>query len=327
MNPTAMQVLKDNSIEHLRLITKVAQLYYERGLTQPEIKTQLSISQARVSRLLKLAEEQGIVRTTVHVPPGVFSDLEEAVERRYGLDELVVVDTAGRDDEIIPALGSSAAAYLEMRLPGVETIGVSSWSETLLAAVNAMRPIKQGMTTHVVQVLGGFGKSGSQVHARRLMDRLAQLTGATPVFLLSPGMVSSHEVQQVLRADPVCQESFAHFDHLAMLLIGIGSMTPSRLLRDSGNVFNDDDRAALGASGAVGDICLRFFDADGKPVESGLDERTLGIDFAQIRATPKRVAVAGGERKFEAIRAVLRGGWVNTLITDLATAKRLREEP
>lgn len=322
-----MQVLKDNSIEHLRLVTKVAQLYYERGLTQPEIKTQLSISQARVSRLLKLAEEQGIVRTTVHVPAGVFSELEEVIERQYGLDELVVVETLGRDEDIIPALGSSTAAYLEMRLPGVETLGVSSWSETLLAAVNAMRPIKQGVTTHVVQVLGGFGKSGSQVHARRLMDRLAQLTGATPVFLLSPGIVGSSQVQQALLADPMSKESFAHFDHLSMLLIGIGSLTPSRLLRDSGNVLNDEDMEMLASRGAVGDICLRFFDENGQNIASSIDERTLGINCEQIRKTPKRVAVAGGARKFEAIRAVLRGGWVDTLITDLETAKRLQQEP
>ena len=40
------------SLERLRLITKVARLYYERGMRQPEIARQLCLSQAMVSRLL-----------------------------------------------------------------------------------------------------------------------------------------------------------------------------------------------------------------------------------------------------------------------------------
>jgi len=37
--------------------------------------------------------------------------------------------------------------------------------------------------------------------------------------------------------------------------------------------------------------------------------------------------VAGGRRKFTAVRAALRGGWLSTLITDLDTAQRLLAEP
>src|SRR3954447_19721686 len=56
------------SDEHLRLMTKVARLYHERGVNQPEIARRLHVSQARVSRLLKRPEAGGIVRPTVVVP-------------------------------------------------------------------------------------------------------------------------------------------------------------------------------------------------------------------------------------------------------------------
>jgi DNA-binding transcriptional regulator LsrR (DeoR family) len=36
--------------------------------------------------------------------------------------------------------------------------------------------------------------------------------------------------------------------------------------------------------------------------------------------------VAGGRRKYAAIRAALRGGWLNVLITDLGVARRLVED-
>ena len=55
----------------VRLLTKVARMYHERGIRQADIATALNISQAKVSRLLKRAEAPGIVRTTVTVAPGV----------------------------------------------------------------------------------------------------------------------------------------------------------------------------------------------------------------------------------------------------------------
>ena len=74
--------------DQLRLLTKVARMYHERGLRQPQIAAQLHISQPRVSRLLKQAAEMGIVRTMVVPPTGVYTDLEEAIERRYGMGRL-----------------------------------------------------------------------------------------------------------------------------------------------------------------------------------------------------------------------------------------------
>src|SRR3954447_26900405 len=78
--------------EQLRLMTKVARLYHEHDVRQPEIARRLHISQARVSRLLKQAEQEGIVRTTVVVPEGVLTGVEDALEAGYGLREAIVVD-------------------------------------------------------------------------------------------------------------------------------------------------------------------------------------------------------------------------------------------
>jgi len=88
-------------------MAKIARMYHERGMRQSEIAAELHVSQPRVSRLLKRAAEVGIVRTTIFVPPGVHTDLEEALEHRYGLAEAIVVDTGGSDDFVISALGAA----------------------------------------------------------------------------------------------------------------------------------------------------------------------------------------------------------------------------
>lgn len=77
------------------------------------------------------------------------------------------------------------------------------------------------------------------------------------------------------------------------------------------------------AASAVGDVILKFVDVDGNRVRSDLDARVVGVDAETFLAIPRRLGVAGGSGKFEAIRAMLRGGWINVLITDEATALRL----
>src|SRR3982751_4665247 len=104
----------------IRLITKVARMYHERGIRQVDIAETLHISQPRVSRLLKRAAELGIVRTVVVVSQGIHTEVEEALEERYGLAEAVVVDVEGDSTDILAGLGSGGAAYLESILTGGE---------------------------------------------------------------------------------------------------------------------------------------------------------------------------------------------------------------
>src|ERR1700709_703139 len=99
--------------EQLRLMTKIARLYHEHDVRQPEIARRLHISQARVSRLLKQAELDGIVRTTVVVPEGVQTALEERLEERYGLREAIVVELLDDSEASITRdLGTATARYL-----------------------------------------------------------------------------------------------------------------------------------------------------------------------------------------------------------------------
>jgi DNA-binding transcriptional regulator LsrR (DeoR family) len=131
------------SLPDLRIITKAARLYYEEHLTQTEIAGRLGISQVAVSRLLKKAEEHGIVRTTVISPPGAFTELEALLEQRFGLSQVVIAEAARDTEEaVLNAIGSAAAQLLETMLKSGEVIGISSWSASLLSMVNQMHPVR-----------------------------------------------------------------------------------------------------------------------------------------------------------------------------------------
>ena len=76
-------------------------------------------------------------------------------------------------------------------------------------------------------------------------------------------------------------------------------------------------------AGAVGDICFQFIDKQGGPIDSPLMKRVIGIDLATLKSAPRVVGIAGGESKLTAVRASLKGKWINVLITDKRTAERL----
>jgi DNA-binding transcriptional regulator LsrR (DeoR family) len=310
--------------EQLRLMTKVARLYHEHGLRQPEIAARLHVSQPRVSRLLKQAEAEGIVRTTVIVPAGVQTGLEDELEQAYGLREAVVVECLdASEDGIIYDLGVATARYLEASLTGGDVVGISSWSATLLAAVDEMRPLSRPGADRVLQLFGGVGNPAAEAHAARLTQRFAELTGSRPTFLLAPGIATSIEARDAIMQDQFVGAALAGLDDVTLALVGIGALEPSSLLQSSGNIYSEPELRAIGERGAVGDICLRFIDAQGSAVVSEMDERVIGVTLDQLARTDRSVGVAGGGRKYEAIRGALLGRWVNVLITDHVTAERL----
>ncbi|MEV8364326.1 sugar-binding transcriptional regulator [Streptomyces niveus] len=298
-------------------------MYHERGVRQPEIAAHLRMSQPRVSRLLKEAVDRGVVRTVVVSPEGVYAELEEALVTRYGLRDAVVVEVEGAGVDVIPALAATTATYLDATLKGGDVIGISSWSATLLEAVKVMRAKTSSVAQEVVQIVGGSGSPEVQLHATRLTSRLAELTGARPVFAPSAALVGSPELRDLLSKEPAMAEAMKSWSRITLALLGIGTLEPSPLLRLSGNAITPEDQQQLKALGAVGDVCARYFDAEGEPVDAPFNNRLIGIDLTQLGVAERRIGVAGGLNKVAAIRGAVRGGWINILITDVEVAREL----
>lgn len=310
--------------DELRLIARAARMYYLEDVKQAEIAKRLRISQAGISRLLKRARDEGVVRISVDAPSGTFPELEERLTRRFGLTEVVVAECAeDREEPVLSRIGEAAARFLEATVQPGEVIGISSWSESLLRTVDNLDPGRRLQAARVVQILGGMGNPGVQRHATALTTRLARLTGAEPMLLATQGIAGSVEAHDALVADPYVATTLAEFSRLTTALMGIGALEPSKLLADSGNVFTADELNELASRRAVGDMCLHFFDEAGEEIRSPLEGRVIGITLEQLRAVPRVVAVAAGRRKHRALLGALRSGLLDVLVTDQFTADRL----
>jgi DNA-binding transcriptional regulator LsrR (DeoR family) len=313
---------RPRSSPDLYLLSKVSTLYYLRDQTQQQIAERLRLSRPAVSRLLRDAQNQGIVQITISPPRGLLIDLESRLEERYGLEvvRVVAMESGTSADLVRRQIGAAAASYLARTVHPGDTVGLA-WGTTLGAMVQSMAPLHtEGV--HVVQTLGGIGPPAAEAYAAELVRRLAQLLGAAPVLFPVPGVVATTEVRDVLRNDPHVQAALRYFDRLDTVYVGIGSIATNPVLND-GHSLPEGTHAALVAAGAVGDIALRFFDAKGAPVRSSLDERILGITAEQLHKAPRVVAVAGGPDKTDAIHAALKSEIVDVLITDQQTAEEL----
>lgn len=306
----------------LRLMSQVARLYHVRNLRQREIAELLQMSQARVSRLLAQAEEQGFVRTAVIVPEGLHPDLEGAIELAYGVNEVHVVEVTS--EESIPVeLGIVAAQYFSESPIEGSLIGFTSWSTTLRVMARELEPSRGGGRRAVVEMLGDLGSPDLQHEAARATQRLATSLGAEPVFLRTPGVVPDRERQRSVLADPYVARTLDLLANLDVAFVGVGPADTHGPLLAGDNFFSAEQLASVRAAGAAGQLLQRFVNSRGEPLDTPLDDLVIGITLDQVRSAGRRIVVAGGQTKHAALTACLRGGWVDLLITDLTTARHL----
>ncbi len=316
---------RNKSVDY-RLLLKVSKYYYEKQLTQQEISERLNLSRPKVSRLLKQAEEIGIVKISIIPQPGIHTDLEDALERMYGLKEAVVVEVSDPNSQFAVSreVGAAAADYFAQSVSSPSTIGIS-WGTTLQAMVDAIRT-QDFRGSQVVQLIGGLGKPESEAHATYILRRLVEKTGAQLSILNVPGIVDNTAVKTALMSDSHLKEVFNQFEKIDVAFVGVGTPTPDSVVMRDGTILTQEQLDGLLQMGAVGDICLRFFDDQGNPIHSEIDERVLGITLEQVKKIDRVVGVTGGPYKDNAIRAALLGGLVNVLVTDHLSAKKLLKE-
>lgn len=311
------------SSDGLRLTVAVARLYHVHGVRQSEIGRRLGMSQARVSRLLRQAEVLGIVRTEIAVPDGLLPDLEEAIERQFGLAEVHVIAVTSPGLDTASVLGRAAARQLGDALVNATTVGFTSWSLTLQAMAFALSEMPSTGTRHVVEMLGDMGSPVQQHSAARSTQSMATALGAEPVFLRTPGVLATPELRATTLRNAHVQRALGLLDDLDVAFVGVGPPAMHSQLQAGDSYFSADQLAQIRGAGAVSQLNQRFLDEDGRPLPTALDELVVGSTLEQLGAARRRVVVAGGPDKHVPIAAALRGGWVDMLVTDLDTGRAL----
>ncbi len=296
--------------------TRIAWLYYIEGRTQAEIGHLLGISRARVVRDLQLARETGLVQIRIDGRLAPCVAHERKLTEAYGLRDCLVLPTPVDEEHLPATLGMALGHWLSDHMRPGQTLGIG-WGRTLYWSVRALRRQKIEDLT-VVSLLGGVGR-GLEINTYETASRLAEKLGAQCYYLAAPTFASSARMRDMLIHQRPIAEVLERARSADLAIASVGELSPRATNRRLGLIQAEEQRA-LGELGATGDLLGTFLDAEGRPVDHPINRRVVGLPLADFRRLPVRVLASGGDRKVPAVRAVLRGGYVNVLITDIRTA-------
>jgi deoxyribonucleoside regulator len=308
--------------DRTHLLAYVASLYYEGRRSQAEIAGEVGLSRSMISRLLDEAHRRGLVEIRIQWPTATVPELERRLERRFGLRQACVVDASGLPyPAMLRQLGAAADAQLQALLGDGVTISVA-WGSALWETARAVRPGSwHGL--EVVQCIGALGSAHSESDGPAIAHLLAQKLGGGYRYLHAPLVVDSEDVCRGLLADRTIAETLALAGRADIALVGIGTVDPERSSLRRAGYLSPDAVAELRRLGAVGDICARYFDATGVPIDAPIDRRIVGIGLDALRKIPTVLGIAGGAVKAESILGALRGGYLDILVTDREVADAL----
>ena len=322
-NPEAPS--RERSPEDLRLALRAAILYYLDGLTQAEVAARLGVSRPTAGRLIARAKLNGLVRIEVVVPPDMRDDLhaeeERELELRFGLTEAVV---AGRGTDVgalsgpaaFASVGRAAAALLMRRLSLTDIMGFT-WGPEQVAVATALAPGVAACRA-VVQLDGAMSTVTYQTGADYILSRCADALRAEAIRLPAPLYADPLTVAS-MRQDSVMSRTMHAGRRADVMLFGVGAVSTSTTLFE-GSFLDTRMLDELVTLGAVGEIGGRFFDADGVPVDTELQQRVVSVPLEDIRSCAKTILVSSGAAKHQAALGALRGKLARLLVCDIDCA-------
>jgi DNA-binding transcriptional regulator LsrR (DeoR family) len=295
-------------------------LYFVAGNTQDEIARKLKVSRPTAQRLVSLALSERLITFRLDHPIAACMELAAALAARFDLSFCEVVPTDPVSDSLTLGAAESAAAFLEQRLRDAEPIVVAiGTGRTLRAAVECM-PRMKCHQHKLVSLVGHISMQGSASFFD-VLARLSDLTEAPHYPMPLPVVVPTRDQRnQLLHLEPVMR--VIELGQAAdVTLVGIGRMDESAPLHLDGFI-SAEELAEMRRLGAVGEVTGWAFDAAGRIIEGGTNERLTSVP-REVPPSRLVVGVAQGTGKVLSIHAALRGRIVNGLITNETTARSL----
>lgn len=310
--------------EERRLLVKIAKLYYFDGWTQAQIAKKQNVSRPVISKLLNNAKKEGIVEIYIKDETVLTVELEDQLEKKYGLEEVVVVSTSNfTREKLKQQIGKRAASYLSKHLQGVTDLGVS-WGSSVLSLVEEY-PYERRSDLNIVPIIGGMGNEFVHLHSNQLCSQLAQKMNASCSYLYAPAMVESDELKNTFTHVKEIAHVLEKGRNVDMALVGIGNPFKEATLEKMG-YLQENDLKSLREAGAVGNIGSSFFNAQGEEIDHPLNTRFIGLNIEEIKNIPNVIGIVEGVHKLESIDAALKGELLNVLIIDEHTAQALINE-
>ncbi len=324
-----------------RFLRKIAYLYYEDGNSQEAIASMEFCSRQTVSKALQKARERGIVRISI-VPDlrtGYLRNLSREVRMELGLEDLILVSGQSLDaipseevlDEVVIQIASAAAEYLDQLLGDSDILAVSGGKKFMRNVVRYLKPTKLLPHMRVVATIGFVKEHTTFGDANMIAHDLAEAYGAHHQWFPCPAFLSNEEQLHNTRQLPIVREAYEMMEQANVTVTGLWTPHTYKEFVEQG-LLSSQQRDAIEERLPMADINHWIFDANGKCINEMLTPQPYflsGLEIPRLKEKIRQrnsrvILVAGGSPSYvPAIRAVLRAGLANILVTDHVTAQLL----
>lgn len=307
-----------------RLYYKIAHMYYKLGYTQEEIANKLFLTRQKVNQIINSLIDLDIITITVNSEEDRCLAIELELSEKYGLNQVLVVDCFGENNEKICWKNTIVAAtrYFESVLRPNSIIGVT-WGTSVSAMVkNVSFMNKSGCT--VVQLTGVHNINEPLVKADVIASLLASKLSCGGYMLYAPVAVDYPETKDLLLKESYITRVTEMIRQCDIAVVGIGEIGETSSLFKK-NVFSPEVLNRLLEEGFCCDINLNFLKEDGSGEGNWLEDRIITASIEDLKRIPNTIGIVSGTCKVKAIIAALNSGCINTLIIDSETAQRVLE--
>lgn len=313
-----------DSTTRRQLLAEIASLYYTERKTQSQIGKSFGYSRSAISRMISEAEETGIVEITIKHPIKREPSAERRLREKYNLEAAFVINPGNTSyQNTLQILGRAGAMFLEQLLKDNMTIGIG-WGTSVSEVVKALNsmPLKN---VRVVQVIGSVGgRSDPLVDGPGVASSLATRLNASYFILHSPVYLDSIEACKTLKMQKQIAETLKEGLNSDITLLGIGTVEIDPLFSSifRSGFMDEQEIKTLRQQGGLVNFCGLILDQEGRILENEVNQRAMTVDLARLRANgSKMIGIAAGVKKSGAIEAVLKGNWLDVLITDSAAVQ------
>ena len=298
------------------LMVKAAWYYYFENMTQQAIADRLSISRMRVIKLLDAARQTGVIQFRLRSDGVGMAQQSHDLIKKYNLKDVFLIPETDTDDSHPnESIARAGAMYIADRLGDNACINVG-YGDTLSRTLNHLATMVQNPVT-CVSLTGGV--------SNYLPNTRSNVFNARLFLMPAPLLASSPEMAAAMRSENSVSEVIRMSQLSSFTLVGIGAMNESATIVKSGSL-NQNDLFYLKMHNAVGDVLCHFLDKNGNLIHTPIEDRLISTSLGQLKQLPNVIGLAAGASKVDAIRAVLRGGYLDILITDESTATLLLKD-
>ena len=302
------------------LILRVARMYYEKDQSQDQVARVLGTSRSNVSRMLSDAKRLGFVQIKIVAPITRHESLSSQLHKVLNIKDVQVIGT-DRSETTLTSVGRAAAAALNRALKANNTIAISWGRGVEATVVEVASETLPGL--RVTQLMGGLSAVATSVSAEELGRTLAQNLNAQFIPLLSPAVVSNARTRNTLLNEDSIAQVLEISRHADIALVGIGSHGSSsseEVLKQFKLTKAEHEKVA---KTYAGDVSARFYDSDGRSLNSEMDNRVIGMTLDELAAIPHVIGIAAGKEKAMGVLGAARAGLVDTLVTDVSCATEI----